>query len=126
MLPLFALPASNAPRTFRLTVTGAGRQPSARTRSRSLPVRGDNVSHHQGDLWKAGDFRVNRYRHGQRSGDHVPLRIAGRPGPRNDHGDRGGRSTLRLRNAQAPPAPGPASVWVESRLGTTAGPFTVN
>lgn len=121
-LPLFALPASNSPRTFRLTVTGAGG--SVRTDEVTVtPVRGDNVSITKA-TWKAGDFRVTGT--GTVNGAVITFHSGSLAGPvLGTTTVTAGAIAFRLRNAQAPPAR-PASVWVESSLGTTAGPFTVN
>ncbi|MBJ7450860.1 MAG: fibronectin type III domain-containing protein [Blastococcus sp.] len=121
-LPLFAVPATNGPRTFRLTVTGG--DGTVRTDEVVItPVRGDNVTVGQA-RWKAGDFRVDGT--GTVNGAVVRIHSGSLNGPSLGTATvTAGVWNLRLRNNQAPAAR-PASLWIESTLGTTVGPVTVN
>ena len=120
-LPLFRFPATNSALTFRLAVTSGG---VTRTDDVKItPVPGDTVTVTRAQ-WKAGDFRVD----GTGSVDGAEIRVhsgsLGGPTLGVATVTAGGWS-LRLRGGAAP-ASRPVSVWVESTVGATAGPITVN
>jgi hypothetical protein len=126
-LELFKYPMTNKPRTFRLTVKSA-----SGTKSDDVVV---NVTPDQVSIvtakWKAGDFRVTGA--GSVTGGTItvhpgslaagtipaweaPMTAAAAPAT-------GGVFDLRLKNGATPPRP--TTVWIESSLGGTSGPFTV-
>lgn len=120
VLPLFRTPMTNAPMTFRLTVTnGAG------TRSDTVvvtPRAGDTVAVTRA-TWKVGDFRIDGS--GTVDGSTVTVHTGSAGGPVIGTATvTAGVWTLRLRNAAAG-ATRPASLWIESTLGSTAGPIAV-
>ena len=121
-LPLFAFPATNAARTFRLTVTNAAGLTATDTMT-VTPVPGDSITVTKA-RFKNGDFRVD----GTGTVDNAVVTI--------HSGSLGGTAlgtatvnagvwTLRLRNGAAP-ASNPGPIWVESTLGSTVGPIALN
>jgi hypothetical protein len=127
-LELFTYPMTNRPRTFRLTVSSPS---GTKTDDVVVNVTPDQVSIVTAK-WKAGDFRVTGA--GSVTGGTItvhpgslatgtlpaweaPMTAAAAPAT-------GGVFDLRLRNGAAPVSR-PATIWIESSLGGTAGPFTV-
>ncbi len=121
-LPLYRFPATNGARTFRLTVTGG--DGTVRTDEMTVtPVAGDVVSVTQA-LWKTGDFRMAGT--GTANGALITVHTGSLAGPVIGTATVTlGAWNLRLRNAAAG-ASRPASLWIESTVGATAGPITVN
>lgn len=121
-LPLYTYPMTNNPLTFRLTVTTAD---GTKTDDVKVTPQRDTVAIATA-RWKAGDFRVTgggsvvgatiKVHSGSLAGPVLgsTLVTAGPPPV----------FSLRQTNAAAP-ATRPATVWIESSLGGTAGPFTV-
>jgi hypothetical protein len=113
---------TNKPLTFRLTVTTAS---GSKTDDVLVTPQPDTVAIATAK-WKAGDFRVTgggtvvgatiKVHSGSLSGPVLgsALVTAGPPPV----------FSLRQTNAAAP-ATRPATVWIESSVGGTAGPFTV-
>ncbi len=123
VLPTYAYPQTNAARTFRLTVTAGGGTAIDDVRVLVVP---DQVSIAKA-TWKAGDFRVTGG--GSLTGATVRLHTGSLSGPVIGSavvaaGVPAGTFDIRLRNGAAP-ATRPATVWVESSAGGTAGPFAV-
>lgn len=120
-LPLFLLPMSNDPLVFRLTVTQGA---TVRTDEvRVTPVAGDTTQVATA-RWKAGDFRVDGV--GTVNGATVRVHSGSLDGPVLGQATvTAGVWNFRLRNAAAPAAR-PPSLWIESTLGSTSGPYTVN
>lgn len=120
-LPLFRYPATNSPLTFRLTVTSGG---VTRTDDvKVTPVAGDTVAVTRAQ-WKTGDFRVDGT--GTIDGAEIRIHSGSLAGPTLGVATvTAGGWSLRLRN-NAAPATRPTSLWVESTVGATAGPITVN
>jgi hypothetical protein len=122
VLPLYTYPMTNKPLTFRLTVTTAD---GSKTDDVLVTPTPDQVQIATAK-WKAGDFRVTgggtvvgatiKVHSGSLAGPVLgtTLVTAGPPAV----------WSLRQTNAAAP-ATRPATVWVESSVGGTAGPFTV-
>lgn len=126
-LALYKYPMTNKPLTFRLTVNPG--EPSARSDDVVVSVQPDQVSIITAK-WKIGDFRVTgagsvvgstiTVHQGSLSGPvlgQAPMTAAAAPAV-------GGVYSLRLQKAAAP-ATNPGTVWIESTVGGTAGPFTV-
>lgn len=120
-LPLFLRPMTNDPLVFRLTVTQGVTVRSDEVRV--TPVAGDTTQVVTAK-WKAGDFRVDGV--GSVNGATIRVHSGSLDGPIL------GQATvtadawqLRLRNAAAPAAR-PPGLWIESTLGSTSGPYTVN
>lgn len=126
-LPLFAFPMTNAPRTFRLTVTSADRT-VVKTDEVTVNVRAGDTIAVTAATWKAGDFRVSG------TGSLNGARIAIYSGARGNVAPgrllgtvtvTAGAWTLRLRNGAAP-ATRPSGLWIDSNVGSMLGPITVN
>jgi hypothetical protein len=126
-LPLYRHPMTNTPLTFRLTVTANGVSRSDEVKVTPVP---DRVTIGTA-RWKAGDFRVTgtgsavgatiTVHQGSLGGRvllTVPVTAAAPP-------ETGGVWDARARNAAAPAA-NPGTIWIESSVGGTAGPFTVS
>jgi len=123
ILPLYTYPMTNKPLTFRLTVTTAD---GSKTDDVLVTPKPDTVSIATA-RWKAGDFRVTG------GGTVVGATITVHRGTLS--GPVLGRTTvtagpppvfsLRQQNGAAP-ATNPLTVWIESSVGGTAGPFTVS
>ena len=95
----------------------------ARTDTVSVTPAPDSVSVTSA-VWKLGDFRINGV--GSVNGAVVTVHSGSMTGPvLGTASVTLGAWTLRLRNAAAP-ATKPASIWIESTVGGTAGPITVN
>jgi Chitobiase/beta-hexosaminidase C-terminal domain/Fibronectin type III domain len=120
-LPLFAAPATNTPRVFRLTVTGT--DGATRTDDVTVNVRaGDNVT--ATATWKAGDFRVTGT--GTVNNSRITIRLNSRAGRvLGTVTVAAGVWQLRLRDGAAP-ATRPTSLWIDSSMGAMLGPVTVN
>jgi hypothetical protein len=125
-LPVFRTPMTNAPLTFRLTVTAGTDTRTDEVKVVPVPDRVTISS----ATWKSGDFRVSgtssvvggtiTVRVGSSTGrvlTQVAVTAAAAPAT-------GGVWSMRLRNAAAGTT-NPGSVWVESTVGGTAGPLTV-
>jgi hypothetical protein len=125
-LPLYRYPMTNNPLTFRLTVTRNGVSRSDEVKVTPTP---DRVTIGTA-RWKAGDFRVTgtgsavgatiTVHQGSLSGRVLltaPVTAAAPPAT-------GGVWDVRARNAAAG-ASNPGTIWIESSVGGTAGPFTV-
>ncbi len=125
-LPLYRYPMTNNPLTFRLAVTVGG---TSRTDTVLVTPKADQVFIGTAK-WKVGDLRVTgtgtvvggtvTVHRGSLAGPVLglaPMTAAAPPAT-------GGVFDLRVRNAAAG-ATSPGTVWVESSLGGTAGPFTV-
>ena len=126
-LPLFAFPMTNNPLTFRLTVTTAAGSRSDLVVITPVP---DQVSITSAK-WKLGDFRVKgtssvvggtiTVHRGSLSGavlGQADVTAAAAPAT-------GGVFDMRNRSTASPLNTKPGTVWIESTLGGTAGPFTV-
>ena len=118
-LPLFSLPQTNKPKVFRLTVTiGA----TTRTDTVSVTLTPDSVGVTRAQ-WKTGDFRIDGT--GTVNGATVTIHTGSATGPVVGTATVTlGAWNIRLRNGAAG-ASRPASIWVESNVGGTAGPITV-
>lgn len=128
-LPTFALPQTNNPKFFRLTVTTASGSKSDWVKITPVPGQVQIAT----ARWRAGDFRVT----GADSivGTTVTLYTAvnGQPGTALGSGAvtaaaapaTGGAFDIRLRNAAAP-ATNPGRIFAVSTDGGIAGPFTVS
>jgi len=122
ILPLYAYPMTNKPLTFRLTVTTAD---GSKTDDVLVTPQPDQVQIATA-RWKAGDFRVTgggtvvgatiKVHRGSLAGPVLGSTVvtAGPPPV----------FSLRQTNAAAP-ATNPVTIWIESSVGGTAGPFTV-
>ncbi|MEI7745560.1 MAG: fibronectin type III domain-containing protein, partial [Chloroflexota bacterium] len=122
-LGLYSYPQTNLARTFRLTVTFSGGTAVDDVRVFVTP---DQVSVTKA-TWKAGDFRVTGA--GSLAGATVKVHNGALTGPVLGTavvvaGVPSGTFDIRLRNGAAPAAK-PATVWIESSAGGTAGPFAV-
>jgi hypothetical protein len=121
VLRLFHVPMTNNPLTFRLTVTGAG----GVTRTDDVkvtPVAGDSIGVTRAQ-WKAGDFRIDGT--GTVNGAVITIHTGSMTGPVIGTATvTAGVWNLRLRNAAAG-ASRPPNIWIESTVGSTAGPITV-
>lgn len=121
-LPVYAYPMMNKPLTFRLTVTTAD---GSRTDDVLVTPKPDTVAIATA-RWKSGDFRVTgggsvvgatiKVHKGSLAGPVLgsTLVTAGPPPV----------FSLRQTNAAAP-GTNPLTIWIESSVGGTAGPFTV-
>ena len=125
-LPLYQFPMTNRPLTFRLTVTTSA---GAKTDDVMITPQPDQVSIATA-RWKLGDFRVTGV--GSIVGGTVAVHKGSLSGPVLGRASMtaaaapatGGVFDLRLRNAAAGTS-NPGTVWIESTVGGTAGPFTV-
>jgi hypothetical protein len=125
-LALFKYPMTNKPMTFRLTVTSGT---NTRTDDVLLTPKADQVSITTAK-WKTGDFRVTGA--GSVVGSTITVHKGSLDGPVLGQAPMtaaaapttGGVFDLRLRNAAAGTT-SPVTVWIESTVGGTAGPFTV-
>ena len=86
-----------------------------------ITPRSDTVAIATGK-WKQGDFRLGG--HELRRRQHCHRAIGDRNGLCDRHGLPRGAFDIRLRNGAAP-ATNPGTVYVDSNLGGTAGPFTI-
>lgn len=122
VLRLYRFPMTNSPLTFRLTVTVA--DGTVRTDDVKItPVPGDSVAVTRAQ-WKAGDFRIDGT--GTVNGATITIHTGSMSGPVIGTATvTAGVWSLRLRNAAAG-ASRPSSIWIESTVGATAGPITVN
>jgi hypothetical protein len=121
VLPLYTYPMTNNPLTFRLTVTTAD---GSKTDDVLVTPQADQVAIGTAK-WKAGDFRVTGG--GSVVGANIKVHSGSLAGPVLGSAPMTGPPavfSLRQQNAAAP-ATRPATVWIESTLGGTAGPFTV-
>ena len=127
-LRVFALPMTNNALTFRLTVTTAD---GVKTDDVKVTPKPDGQLTATAS-WKLGDFRVNGG--GNTSGGTVTIHkgslsgvslgtVAMTPAAAPATG---GTFTLRNRSTVAPFNTNPGTIWLESSLGGTAGPFTVS
>ena len=120
-LPLYAFPATNAPRTFRLTVTNAALITATDTVT-VTPVPGDSITVTKA-RFKNGDFRVD----GTGTIDNAVVTIHSGSLLGRAEGTAtvtAGVWTLRLRNGE--PATNPGTISVESTLGSTVEQIAVN
>lgn len=125
-LPLFAYPMTNKPLTFRLTVTTPS---GSRTDDVLVTPQPDSVSVVTAK-WKTGDLRITGS--GTVVGGTVTVHKGSLSGPVLGRAAMtaaaapatGGVFDLRLRNAAAGTS-NPGTVWIESTVGGTSGPFTV-
>jgi hypothetical protein len=123
VLPLYSYPQTNFMRTFRLTVTSPS---GTAVDDMRVLIVADQVSIAKA-TWRAGDFRVTGG--GSLVGATVKVHSGSLSGPVLGSavvvaGVPAGTFDMRLRNGAAP-ATRPATVWIESNAGGTAGPFTV-
>jgi hypothetical protein len=126
-LPLYRHPMTNNSLTFRLTVTANGVSRSDEVKVTPVP---DRVTIGTA-RWKAGDFRVTGT--GSAVGATITVHqgsLGGRvlltaPVTAAAPPETGGVWDARARNAAAPAA-NPGTIWIESSVGGTAGPFTVS
>ena len=123
-LGLFRFPQTNRPKVFRLTVTGGTIvSPVVRTDTVSISLVSDSVSVTRA-VWRLLDFRIDGI--GSVDGALVTVHSGSLSGPVLGQATVTlGAWTLRLRNAAAGTTR-PASIWIESTVGGTAGPITVN
>jgi Fn3 associated/Fibronectin type III domain len=121
-LPMFAAPATNAPRVFRLTVTSADGN-TVRTDDVTVNVKaGDTIATTQA-TWKSGDFRVTGT--GTVNNSRITIRLNSRAGRvLGTVTVAAGAWQLRLRDGAAP-ATRPTSLWIDSSMGAMLGPVTV-
>jgi hypothetical protein len=113
--------------TFRLTVTTAA---GSKTDTVLITPAVDEISVGSA-RWKAGDFRVTGT--GSAVGATITIHSGSLSGPvlttvgvtAAAPPALGGAFDLRLRNGAAP-ATRPATVYIESNMGGTSGPFTVS
>lgn len=122
-LPLYKYPMTNKPLTFRLTVTEGT---NVRTDDVLVTPRPDQVSVITA-RWKNGDFRVTGA--GSVVGATITVHQDSLGGAVLGRATvtaavLGGDFSLRLRNGAAP-AISPGTIWIESTVGGTSGPFTV-
>jgi Chitobiase/beta-hexosaminidase C-terminal domain/Fibronectin type III domain len=124
-LALFRHPMTNKPLTFRLTVTAGT---NVRTDDVLVTPKADQVSITT-SRWKTGDFRVSGA--GSVVGSTITIHRGSLAGPVLGQAPvttaapaTGGVFDLRLRNAAAPTT-NPVTIWIESTVGGSAGPFTV-
>jgi hypothetical protein len=123
LMPFYKAGMSAGPLYFQLTVTNTGTGESRADRVTIAP-RNDTVTVATAK-WKQNDFRVTGT--GAIDGATITVRWT------NANGQPGSATTtvvagawdLRVRNAAAPAAPGPAQVFVDSNQGGTVGPTTV-
>jgi len=119
---------TNKPLTFRLTVTTAD---GVKTDDVLVTPKPDGQLTATAS-WKLGDFKVNGS--GNTAGGTVTVHKGSLDGislgtvnmtaavaPAT-----GGTFTLRQRSTTAPFNTNPGTIWIESSLGATAGPFTVS
>jgi len=121
VLPLYAYPMTNNALTFRLTVTTAD---GSKTDDVLVTPQPDQVAIATAK-WKVGDFRVTGG--GSVVGATIKVHAGSLAGPVLGSAPLTGAPpafSLRQQNAAAP-ATRPATIWIESTLGGTAGPFTV-
>ena len=126
-LALYKHPMTNTALTFRLTVTSGS---TVKTDDVLVTPKPDQVSIGTG-RWKVGDFRVTGV--GSVIGSVITVHKGSLSGPVLGRATMtaaaapatGGVFDLRLRNAAAGPT-NPGTVWIESSVGGTAGPFTVS
>lgn len=121
-LPLYLYPATNTARTFRLTVTDTGSGTVRTDDVKVTPVAGDTAAVTRA-VWKTGDFRIDGT--STVNGSVIRVHTGSLNGPVIGIAPATATNlwSLRLRNAAAGPSR-PASLWIESTLGGTAGPFT--
>jgi hypothetical protein len=121
-LPLYTYPMTNHALTFRLTVTTAD---GSKTDSVLVTPQPDQVVLATAK-WKVGDFRVTGG--GTVVGATITVHSGSLAGPVLGRAPVTAGAppvfSLRQQNAAAP-ATKPATVWIESTLGGTAGPLTV-
>jgi hypothetical protein len=125
-LPVFSSPMTNNPLTFRLTVTVGS---TVRTDEVKVVPVPDRVTIGLAQ-WKTGDLRIEGT--GSVVGGTVTIRVGSATGRILGQAAvtaavapaTGGVYTLRLRNAAAGTT-NPGTVWIESTLGGTAGPWGV-
>lgn len=125
-LALYKDPMTNKALTFRLTVTSGT---TVKTDDVLVTPKPDQVSIGTG-RWKVGDFRVTGV--GSVVGGVITVHKGSPSGPVLGRATMtaaaapatGGVFDLRLRNAAAGPT-NLGTVWIESSVGGTAGPFTV-
>lgn len=126
-LALFKYPMTNKALVFRLTVTS---ETNVRTDDVLVTPKSDQVSIIS-SKWKTGDFRVTGA--GSVVGSTITVHKGSLAGPVLGQAAMtaaaapatGGVFDLRLRNAAAGTT-NPVTIWVESTVGGTAGPFTVS
>lgn len=127
-LPLYKFPMTNKALTFRLTVT---KGPDSTTADVKVTPQPDQVAIGTAK-WKLGDFRVTgtstvvgasiTLHKGSLSGASLgtfPVTAAAPPAT-------GGVFDARIRSTVAPFNTNPGTIWIESSVGGTAGPFTVS
>lgn len=122
-LRLYTYPMTNNALTFRLTVTTAD---GSKTDDVRVTPQRDTVGIATAK-WKAGDFRITGA--GSVVGATITAHSGSLAGPVLGRapvtaGAPAGVFSLRLQGAAAG-ATRPATIWIESTLGGTAGPFTV-
>ena len=125
-LALYKYPMTNKALTFRLTVTSGS---NVKTDDVLVTAKPDQVSIGTGK-WKVGDLRVTGV--GSVVGSVITVHKGSLSGPVLGQAAMtaaaapatGGVFDLRLRNAAAGTT-NPGTVWIESTVGGTAGPFTV-
>lgn len=121
-LPLYTYPMTNKPLTFRLTVTTAD---GSKTDDVLVTPQPDTVAIGTA-RWKVGDFRVTGG--GSVVGATIKVHAGSLAGPVLGSAlvTAGPPPVFSLRQANAAaPATNPGTIWIESTLGGTAGPFTV-
>ncbi|WP_207454415.1 fibronectin type III domain-containing protein [Herbiconiux sp. SYSU D00978] len=124
-LPLYKYPMTNDPLTFRLTVTVGDVVRTDEVKVTPVPDRITVVR----AQWKARDFRIEGT--STTVGGTVTIHAGGPTGPVIGTAtvtaaaapETGGVWNVRLRNNAAGNNPG--TIWVESTVGGTVGPFTV-
>ena len=126
-LPVYKFPMTNGPLTFRLTVTAGG---NIKTDDVLVTPQPDQVSIATA-RWKVADFRITGV--GSAVGSIITVHRGSLAGPVLGQVAMtaaappaiGGVFDMRLRNAAAGSV-NPGTIWIESTLGGTAGPFTVS
>jgi hypothetical protein len=123
-LPLYKFPMTNKALTFRLTVTTAD---GSKTDNVLVTPQPDQVAIGTA-RWKLNDFRVTGV--GSVVGAIITVHKGSLAGPSLGQAAMtaaapGGVFSLRLSNAAAGTS-NPVTIWIESTVGGTAGPFTVS
>lgn len=127
-LPLYKFPMTNKPLTFQLTVTVNG---ATKTDTVVITPKPDTVQFATA-RWKAGDFRITGG--GSTAGGTVTVHKGSLSGAVMGTGGLvaavppavGSTFDIRIRTTGGVFATNPGTIWIESSLGGTAGPFTVS